>query len=162
MHWGLVDSKLAILGCKNIHLKKSKILHLSKGVSPWFLAKNWNSFFFSTEKGHTKVFSDLLDRKLAISCYKNIDLKKSKVLHFFKVVSWWFLVKKWKFCPFFLFQQNRPNLKVFSDLVDRKQAMLDYINIDLKKSKIFIFPKGLVHGFRSKIGSFVPACFSTK
>ena len=43
------------------------------------------------------VFSDLLHRKLAILYYKNIDLKKSKVLHFFNVVSPWFLVKKWKF-----------------------------------------------------------------
>ena len=68
--------------------------------------------------------------------------------------------QKMEILSFFSFQQNRP--KEFSDLVDRKQAMLDYINIDLKKSKIFIFPKGLVHGFRSKIGSFVPVCFSTK
>ena len=31
-----------------------------------------------------KVFSDLLNRNLAILYYKNIDLKKSKILHFFK------------------------------------------------------------------------------
>ena len=31
------------------------------------------------------MFSDLLDRKLAILYYKDIDLEKSKVLHFFKV-----------------------------------------------------------------------------
>jgi len=72
-----------------------------------------------------KVLSDLLDRKLAISYYKNIDLKKSKVLHFFKVVSSWFLVKKWKFCPFFFFSKIGKK-KVFSDLVDGKLATLDY------------------------------------
>ena len=49
-------------------------------------------FLLFTEKGRMKVFSDLLDRKLAILHYKNIDLKKSKVLHFLKVVSPWFLV----------------------------------------------------------------------
>ena len=63
------------------------------------------NFFFLlfTGKGRMKVFSDLLDRKLAILYYKNIDLKKSKVLHFFKVPGFnssWFLVKKWKFCLF--------------------------------------------------------------
>ena len=72
-----------------------------------------------------KVLSDLLDRKLAISYYKNIDLKKSKVLHFFKVVSSWFLVKKWKFCPFFFFSKIGKK-KVFSDRVDGKLATLDY------------------------------------
>ena len=37
----LPGSKLAILNSKNIHLKKAKIWHFSKGVSPWFLVKNW-------------------------------------------------------------------------------------------------------------------------
>ena len=33
------------------------------------------------------MFSDLLDRKQATLAYINIDLKKSKTLHFFKGVS---------------------------------------------------------------------------
>ena len=37
----LLDSKLAILNSKNIHLKKAKIWHFSKGVRLWFLVKNW-------------------------------------------------------------------------------------------------------------------------
>ena len=32
--------------------------------------------------GQEKVSCDLVDIKLAIFCYKNIDLKKSKMLHF--------------------------------------------------------------------------------
>ena len=118
-------------------------------------------FILFTKKGRMKVFSDLLDRKLAILYYKNIDLKKSKVSHFFKVVIPRFLVKKWKFCPFVFFSKTGQK-KVFSDLVDRKQAMLDNINIDLKKSKIFIFPKGLIHGFWLKIKNFVPSSFLGK
>ena len=39
MFWSLVDIKLVILGYKNIDLKKSKILHFSKGDSPPFLVK---------------------------------------------------------------------------------------------------------------------------
>ena len=72
------------------------------------------------------------------------------------------LGQKMEIFVLFFFFSKIGQKKVFSDLVDRTQAMLDYINIDLKKSKIFIFPKGLVHGFWSKMGSFVPACFSTK
>ena len=39
------------------------------------------------------MFSDLVDRKLAILDYKNVDFKKSNILHFFKGVSPWFSVK---------------------------------------------------------------------
>ena len=86
------------------------------------------------------VFPDLLDRKLAILYYKNIDLKKSKVLHFFNVVSPWFLVKRWKFVVLSFFCKIGQK-KVFSDLSDRKLAILYYKNIDLKKSKVCIFSK---------------------
>ena len=34
--------------------------------------------------------------------------------------------------------------------------------MDLKKSKILHFPKGLVHGFLSKIENFVPVHFFSK
>ena len=101
------------------------------------------------------MFSDLLDRKLAILYYKNIDLKKSKVFHVFNVVSPWFLVKKGKFCPFVFFSKISQK-KVFSDLLDRKLAILYYKNIDLKKSKTLHFFKGVsVSVFAKKIGNLV-------
>ena len=101
------------------------------------MAKNWKFFLssFYRKRPYDSVIHDLLDRKLAILYYKNIDLKKSKVLHFFNVVSPWFLVKKWKFCPFVFFSKIGQK-KVFSDLLDRKLAILYYKNIDLKKSKV--------------------------
>ena len=105
------------------------------------MAKNRNFFFLLfTEKGRMTVFSDLLDRKLAILYYKNIDLKNSKVLHFFSVVSPWFLVKKWKFCPIVFFSKIGQK-KVFSDLLDRKLAILYYKDIDLESLKFCIFSK---------------------
>ena len=39
-----LDRKLAFLDYKNNDLKKSKNLHFSKGVSPWFWPKLWNLF----------------------------------------------------------------------------------------------------------------------
>ena len=46
------------------------------------------------------MFSDLLDRKQATLAYINIDLKKSKTLHFFKGVSVSVFAKNWKPCLF--------------------------------------------------------------
>ena len=40
MFCDLVGRKTAILDYKNINLEKLTIFHFSKGVSPWFLAKN--------------------------------------------------------------------------------------------------------------------------
>ena len=44
---------------------------------------------------------------------------------------------------------------MFSDLADRKQAILAYINIDLKKSKTLQFLKGVrVSIFAKKLETF--------
>ena len=51
---------------------------------------------------------------------------------------------------FFLLFTEKGRMTVFSDLLDRKLAILYYKNIDLKKSKVFIFSMLLVHGFWSK------------
>ena len=68
--------------------------------------------------------------------------------------------QKMEILSFSSFQQNRP--KEFSDLVDRKQAMLDYINIDLKKSKIFYFSKRASPWFSVKNWQFCPCLFFYK
>ena len=43
---------------------------------------------------------------------------------------------------------------MFDDILERKQAFLDYKKEKVKKSKIRIFPKGLVHGFGQKFEHF--------
>ena len=111
MFCGLVDKKLAIVDYKNVDLKKSKLFHFFKGVSPWFLVKFWKfcSFFFlkKTKKiGQKKLFCKLVDRKLPILDYINNELRKFKILHFFKGVRAWFLVKNKKLCPFFFFSKK--------------------------------------------------------
>lgn len=49
------------------------------------------------------MFFDLVNRKLAILDYKNMDLKKSEILHFSIGVSPWLLVKNWKFLEIYFF-----------------------------------------------------------
>ena len=85
----VVNRKLASQGYKNVDLRKSQNLHFPKGARPWFWSKNWNllfSFFFG-KIGREKVFGDVLERKLAFSVYKNIDLKRSQNLHYSEGVS---------------------------------------------------------------------------
>ena len=63
------------------------------------------------------------------------------------------LVKNFKFFHLFIFGKIREE-NVFDDILKRKKAFLDYKKQNVKKSKIRIFPKGLVHGFGQKIEIF--------
>ena len=47
--------------------------------------------------------------------------------------------------------------KVFGDVLVRKEAFLDNINMDLKEGKIGTFAKGIVHDFGQKVE--VSSCF---
>ena len=67
-------------------------------------------------------------------------------------------VKNSKFLHFFiLFKIGKEN--VFYDILYRKNAFLDYKNIKIKRQKIGIFPKGLVHDFFQKLAMFSSFCF---
>ena len=68
------------------------------------------------------------------------------------------LVKNWKFCERFVLCKIHPE-KVFGDVLVKKQAFLDNINLYLKKGKISIFPKGIVHDFGQKGEVFSPFVF---
>ena len=66
------------------------------------------------------------------------------------------LVKNWKFSERFVLCKIHPE-KVFGDVLVKKQAFLDNINLYLKKGKISIFAKGIVHDFGQKVEVF--SCF---
>ena len=69
-------------------------------------------------------------------------------------------VQKWPFFqPFFLGNISQEN--VFYDILERKNAFLEYKNKKFKKSKIDIFPKGLTHGFGPKM-TILPTFFFTQ
>ena len=56
------------------------------------------------------------------------------------------LVKKLKFFHL-LYLSKIDREKVFADVLDKKEAFIDYKNNCLRKSKFRIFPKGLVQRF---------------
>ena len=77
----VLHRKLAFLDDKNVELKK----FLGKGLVHGFGQKFpflFSVFFYINRP--TKVFHDVLDRKLAFFDVQNIDLKKGQNLHFSK------------------------------------------------------------------------------
>ena len=71
------------------------------------------------------------------------------------------LGKNLKFCECFVLCKIHPE-KVFGDVLVRKQAFLDNINMDLKGGKIGIFAKGIVHDFGQKVEVFFIFCVYQK
>ena len=60
-------------------------------------------------------------------------------------------VKNFKLCERFVFCKIHPE-KVFGDVLVRKEAFLDNINMDLKRRQNwFFFAKGIVHDFGQKV-----------
>ena len=78
--YDILERIKAFLGYENKKLKKSKNLHFSKGVNPWFWYKNghFSNFFFLGKIGKENVFYDILERLKAFLGYENKKLKKSK------------------------------------------------------------------------------------
>ena len=66
------------------------------------------------------------------------------------------LVKNLKFCKRFVLCEIKRE-KLFGDVLLRKKDVLDNINMDLKKGKIRIFAKSIVHDFGQKVEVF--SCF---
>ena len=63
------------------------------------------------------------------------------------------LVKNWPFFHVF-FKEDIGQGNVFYDILEGEKAFLGYKNTKLKKPKIEIFPKGLVHSFGQKLAIF--------
>ena len=66
-----------------------------------------------------------------------------------------FWSKNGQFSNFF-FLGNKRQKNIFYDILERKKVFLEYKKKKWKKTKIDIFPKGLKHGFGSKMAIFPP------
>ena len=78
--------------------------------------------FFLGNIGQENTFYDILQRKKAILGYKNTKLKKSKNLHFSKIVNPWFWSKNGHFSNFFLLGNIRQE-NVFYDILEQKKRL---------------------------------------
>ena len=77
--YDILERKNGFLWNKNNKFKKSKNLHFSKGVNPWFCSKigHFCNLFFLDNIGQENMFYDILERKNAFQGHKNTKLKKS-------------------------------------------------------------------------------------
>ena len=153
--YDILERKNAFQGYKNKKFKKWKNWRFSKGVNTWFLSKNgyFCNFFFSGSIGQENVFYDILEGKNASLGYKKKKVKKSKNCDFPKGVNPWFMSKNGYFCNVF-FLGNVGQENVFYDILERENAFLGYKKNKFKKSKNWLFPKGLTHGFGPKMAIF--------
>ena len=103
--YDILKRKNAFLGYKNKEFKKSKILHFSKGVIPWFWSKNghFSNFFFLRNIDQEKVFYDIPEQRNAFLGYKNKKFRESTNWHFSQGVKPWFWSKNGHFSNFFFY-----------------------------------------------------------
>ena len=107
------------------------------------------SNFFFCNIGQENVFYDILQRKNSFLAYKNKKFKKSKNWHFSKGVNPLFKSKNGHFSKLF-FLGNIDQENNFYDILQRKISFLGHKNKKLKKSKNWLFSKGVKPWFWSK------------
>ena len=89
--------------------------------------------FFLSNIDQEHVFYDILERKNAFLGYKNKKFKSRKIKIFVKGLTHGFGTKMAIFPTFFLGNIEQEN--VFYDILERKNAFLDYKLKKFKKSK---------------------------
>ena len=88
-----------------------------------------------------KTIFDVLYSKQAFLNKKKHRFEKPTKLAFLQRGKSMVLVENWKFCERFVLCKIHLE-KVFGDVLVRKQAFLDNINMDLKRSQNWHFCKG--------------------
>ena len=117
--------------------------------------QKWDFFhlFILGKVGKKKVFGDILERKNAFLDYKNKKQKNRKIAFFPKGSVHSFGQQMGFFPPFYFWQKRQE--KVFGDILQRKNAFLDYKNKkQKKKSKNWPFSTVVSPWFWSKNGIF--------
>ena len=109
--------------------------------------------FFLGNIGQENVFYDILKRKNAFLGYKNKKFKNLKNWPFSKGANPYFWSKNGHFSNFH-FLGNTGKENVLYDILERKNAFLDYKKKKFKNLKNWHFSKGVNPWFRSKNGHF--------
>ena len=104
--------------------------------------------------GQKNVFYDILEGRNAFVDYKNKKLKKSKSWYCYKGVSPWFRSKIGNFSKIFFGGGGIGAEKCVYDILEGRNAFLNYENKKFKKSINWDFYKGVSPWFWSKIGNF--------
>ena len=135
--------------------KKVENWHFSKGVSPWFLVKNWKFCPFLVFQQSSPEQSVLWPCRSKSSHFtrKKDRFKKSKFCIFLKGIVHDFSSNIRSFC---FFVSKIVWKKVVCDVLDGKLSILYQKNVDFKKAKIWHFSKGVSPWFLVKNWKFCP------
>ena len=133
-------------------LAKSKKLAFCKGVSPWFLSKNWPfsyRFFLSknARKKHFLIF--WIENKVFWTSKVKFSQSRKKST-FCKAVSPWSSLKIWPFSYMFFFFSKESQKKTVFYILECKEYFLHLKSEVLKNSKKWTFCKGVSPWFLSK------------
>ena len=140
--------------------KSRKIVIFLKGLSHGFWTEMaiFAAPFFFGKIGLENVFYAILQRKNAFLGYKNKKIEKSKNCHFSKGVNPWFQFKNGHFLTSF-FQTIKAKEMSFTIFQNEKTPFQVIKTRRSKSRKITIFPKGLSHGFGTKMPFFSTSLF---
>ena len=120
------------------------------------LVQKWPffKFLFLGNIVQENVFYDILEDKNAFLGFKNNKFKYLKNWHFSKGVNPWLRSKNGDFSNFYFFG-NTGQENVFYDILERKNAFLDYKNKKFKNLENWHFSKGVLNPwFWSENGHF--------
>ena len=133
--YDILEQKNAYLPNENNKLKKSKNLHFSKGVNPWFYSKigHFSNLFFLDIQARKSCFMIFQNAKTSFYAIKRRSSKSRKIDIFPKALSHGF-AQKWPFLHLF-FLGNIGQENVFYDILERRNAFLGNKNSQFKKSK---------------------------
>ena len=128
------------------------------------LVQKWPflQFFFLGKIGKGKCLLRHSRTKKCLPRLKKKKFKKSKNCHFSKGVNPWFLDKNDLFGNFFFFQANQERKMCFAIFQNEKKPFWAIKTRSSKSQRIAISPKGLAHGFGTKMAIFLIFFFFSK
>ena len=153
--YDIPEGKNAFLDYKNKKFKKSKNSRFSKGDNPSFWSKNGHfcNFFFQAIQARKMSFTRIQGEKTLFQAIKTRSSKDRKIDIFPKGLTFGFSPKMAIFSTFIFLaiQARKISFRIFQSETTPFQAIKTRSS---KSGKIDIFPKGLTHGFGTKMPLF--------
>ena len=153
--YNILERKKAFLGFKNEKFKKLKIGIFTKRLTNGFGPKMavCPTFFFQAKQARENVFYDILERKNAF-LRKKKSSKSRRIAIFLKglIRGFW---TKMTFLATFFFQAKQARKMCFAIFQNEKTPFWAIKTRSSKSQRIAISPKGLAHGFGTKMAMFL-------
>ena len=146
------NEKTPFLAIKTRTSKSPKNRHFSKGVNPWFWFKNshFSNFPFQATQARKMSITIFQNEKTPFQAIKTKSSKSRNIDILPQGLTDGFGPKITIF-PTFLFRQYRPGKCLLRYSKTKKNFFYAIKTRTSKSSKIDIIPKGLTHGFHTKI-----------